>query len=129
VTNKPHSETPRPDLEQLIGEVLEPSETDDDNTDMTDDNTTTTDEQTDGQTDEQQNPAERVRVSETRDKVTLKTSVKRGTGTRDQDKITVKVKGHDPETAVANLSVALSELQHHGVTDEVRGFQAGEGEE
>jgi len=36
-------------------------------------------------------------VSESADKITLKPQVTRGEGTRDQDRIDVKVKGDDPE--------------------------------
>lgn len=123
--NKPHTDTPRPDLEQLIGDVMERSETDGksdtEHSSMTDDNNTTTDgEQTAEQTHEQQKAAERVRVSETRDKVTLKTSVKRGTGTRDQDKITVKCKAHDPVAAAQKLQAAIEELEELGVADTLR---------
>jgi hypothetical protein len=62
----------------------------------------------------------RVRVSETRDKVTLKTSVKRGSGTRDQDKITVKCKARDPVTAAQKLQAAIEELEELGVAEDLR---------
>jgi len=44
------------------------------------------------------------RISETADKIVLKTQVKRGQGTRDQDKLDVKVKGSDPAETAARLN-------------------------
>jgi len=44
-------------------------------------------------------PQKRHNVQESADKIVLKTAIKRGTGTRDEDKIKVKVKGNDPEEA------------------------------
>jgi len=62
-------------------------------------------------------------VNESADKITLKTNVKRGSGTRDQDKVTVKVKGDDPKAAAAKLSETLVELDEHGVTTTLRNTQ------
>jgi len=67
-------------------------------------------------------------VNESADKITLKTNVKRGSGTRDQDKLTVKVKDDDPEAAAAKLAATLTELEEHGVTATLRKTQA-EGDE
>ncbi len=62
-------------------------------------------------------------INESADKITLKTNVKRGSATRDQDKLTVKVKGDDPAIAAANLAETLIQLQKHGVTDTLRNTQ------
>ena len=67
-------------------------------------------------------------VNESADKITLKTNVKRGSGTRDQDKVTVKVKGSDPEDTAAKLAETLAELEEHGVTTTLRNTQP-EGDE
>jgi len=71
-------------------------------------------------------------INESADKITLKTNVKRGSGTRDQDKVTVKVKGDDPEgtaaTTAATLAETLAELDEHGVTTTLRNTQP-EGDE
>ena len=68
-------------------------------------------------------------VSESADKITLTTNVKRGSGTRDEDKIRVKVKGSDPETTVAKLDNTLSNLERFNVVDQLRETQAGESDE
>jgi hypothetical protein len=65
-------------------------------------------------------------VNESADKITLKTNVKRGSGTRDQDKLTVKVKDDDPEAAAAKLAATLTALEDHGVTATLRNTQPEE---
>jgi hypothetical protein len=57
-------------------------------------------------------------ISESKDKIVLKTDIKRGTGTRDQDKIKVKVKGNDPETTVDKLDAVLNNMDN--VTSQAR---------
>ena len=47
-------------------------------------------------------------VNESADKINLKTKVKRGTGTRDQDEVVVKVKADDPNDAAAKLANTLA---------------------
>ena len=73
---------------------------------MTDNNTTTT-----------------HRVSESADKITLKAEVKRGGGTRDQDKVKLKVKGNDPSETAARLAETLAALEEHGVAETLRATQ------
>jgi len=63
------------------------------------------------------------RISETADKIVLKTQVKRGQGTRDQDKLDVKVKGSDPAETAARLNDVLVELENHDVAGELRSTQ------
>jgi len=82
---------------------------------MADDNTTTTDAQT------------RHNISESADKLTLTTKVKRGSGTRDEDRIKVKVKGDDADEVVAKLNATVANLQD--TADELRGLRAGESDE
>jgi len=57
-------------------------------------------------------------ISESKDKIVLKTDIKRGTGTRDQDKIKVKVKGNDPEATVDKLDAVLNNMD--AVTSQTR---------
>jgi len=67
-------------------------------------------------------------ISESADKITLKTKVKRGTGTRDEDKLDVKVKGDDPDDNAEKLAATLDALEEHGVADRLRETQP-EGDE
>lgn len=67
-------------------------------------------------------------ISESADKITLKTNVKRGSGTRDQDKLTVKIKGDDPDETAGRMADTLAALQEQGVAQFVRGIQPGEEE-
>ena len=62
-------------------------------------------------------------VSESADKIVLKADVKRGTGTRDQDKINVKVKGNDPGATAAKLAQTLECLEAEGVAATLRETQ------
>jgi len=65
-------------------------------------------------------------VSESADKIRLKTKLKRGSGTRDQDEIEVKVKGNDPDEAVRKLNATIANLQETSET--LREMQPGEDE-
>jgi len=83
---------------------------------MTDDtNDTTTDAQT------------RHNISESADKLTLTTKVKRGEGTRDEDRIKVKVKGDDPDEVVEKLEQTVRNLQE--TADDLRNLRASGGDE
>ena len=62
-------------------------------------------------------------VSESADKIVLKTNVKRGSGTRDQDKIDVKIKGSDPEDTAAKLAATLDALEAEGIASTLRETQ------
>jgi len=62
----------------------------------------------------------RLNVSESADKITLKTKVVRGEGTRDQDKLDVKVKGNDPEETAARLADTLDQLARKDVAHTLR---------
>lgn len=80
------------------------------------------------QTDEQymtdDNWEHRHNVSESADKVRLKTQLKRGSGTRDEDKIEVQVKGDDPEECVRKLNKTIEELAE--TVETVRGVRGSE---
>jgi len=65
------------------------------------------------------------RVNESADKVTLKTKVKRGEGTRDEDRINVKVKGDDPEETAMKLKDTLDALDMCGISETLRETQPG----
>jgi len=65
-------------------------------------------------------------VSESADKIVLKTQVKRGDGTRDQDKIDVKVKGNDPYETARELKHVLNGLDKEGIANTLRETQPGE---
>ena len=62
-------------------------------------------------------------INESADKIVLKTSVKRGTGTRDQDKLDVKVKGNDPTHTVDKLNAVLDRLEDTGTAGALRATQ------
>ena len=66
-----------------------------------------------------------LNISESADKIRLETQVKRGEGTRDEDRLKVKVKGSDPEDTAARLAETLAELDQQGVADTLRDTQAG----
>jgi len=62
-------------------------------------------------------------VNESADKIVLKTKVKRGTGTRDEDRIEVKVKGDDPEQAAKKLHETVVAIGTQGTVNALRGTQ------
>jgi len=66
-------------------------------------------------------------ISESADKLTLTTKVKRGDGTRDEDRIKVKVKGDDPDEVVRKLEQTVANLQT--TTDDLRDLRAGDDDE
>lgn len=63
----------------------------------------------------------RHNISESADKINVETKVKRGSGTRDQDTIKVKVKGDDPDDVVERLNATIENLRE--TADEVRSIQ------
>ena len=67
-----------------------------------------------------------LNVSESADKIRLETQVKRGDGTRDEDRIKVKVKGDAPEEVAAQLRATLDALDDEGITDHLRETQPGD---
>jgi len=67
-------------------------------------------------------------INESADKIVLKAEAKRGSGTRDQDKVKIKCKGNDPDETAAQLAATLDALEEHGVTDSLRQTRAGGGE-
>lgn len=64
-------------------------------------------------------------VNESADKVVLTTKVKRGTGTRDQDEVRVKVKADDPAEAVEKLNKVLQKMHGLSTFEQVRSSRAG----
>lgn len=62
-------------------------------------------------------------VNESADKIVLKTKVKRGTGTRDEDRIEVKVKGDNPEKAAEKLHQTVVAIGKQGTVNALRGTQ------
>lgn len=60
-------------------------------------------------------------VNESADKIRVETKVKRGSGTRDQDEIKVKVKGDDAEEVVEKLNNTVDLLQE--TSDTLRAMQ------
>jgi len=67
-------------------------------------------------------------INESADKIVLKTKVVRGEGTRDQDKIDVKVKANDPDTAAKKLEATLAAMERLGVVEALRNTQPGDSE-
>lgn len=77
--------------------------------------------------DDATDPRTEHRISESADKLTLTTKVKRGDGTRDEDRIKIKVKGDDPDEVVAKLEQTVANLQE--TTDDLRDLRAGDDDE
>ncbi len=69
------------------------------------------------------------RISESADKLTLTTKVKRGSATRDEDRIKVKVKGDDPDEVVAKLEQTVDLLNLQETADDLRDLRAGGSDE
>lgn len=63
-------------------------------------------------------------ISESADKITLKTDLKRGTGTRDEDKFKAKVKGDDPEAVADRMAALVDALDDTGLVETVRATTA-----
>jgi LPS O-antigen subunit length determinant protein (WzzB/FepE family) len=62
-------------------------------------------------------------INESHDKIRLKTQLKRGSDTRDQDTHDVKARGETPEEAAKNLSETIAELEERNVFERVRNIQ------
>jgi len=62
-------------------------------------------------------------VNESADKVTLTTKIKRGSGTRDQDSIKVKVKAENPVQAAQKLDATVNAILENGTAETLRGTQ------
>ena len=67
-------------------------------------------------------------LNESADKIRLETQVKRGEGTRDEDRMKVKVRGDDPDATAARLRETLDALAAEGVATSLRNTRA-EGDE
>lgn len=67
---------------------------------------------------------ERHTVNESADKIVLKTKIKRGTGTRDQDEINVKVKGDNPEKTAQKLHDTILAIKGENTVNELRKTRA-----
>jgi len=61
------------------------------------------------------------RINESGNTIKTTTKFKRGSGTRDQDEIKIKVEGNDPEEVVDKLNATIVELQETAST--VRNIQ------
>jgi hypothetical protein len=68
-------------------------------------------------------------ISETRDTIRLHTTVKRGTGTRDQDSYKLKVRAETPQDAAADMAAVVSELEARDVFARIRNLQPEDGNE
>lgn len=62
-------------------------------------------------------------INESADKIVLMTKIKRGSGTRDQDEVKVKVKGDDPERTARKLHYTVLSIQSEGTVEKLRGTQ------
>jgi len=58
----------------------------------------------------------------------LKTEIKRGNGTRDQDKIKIKVKGNDPDQAAQKLHDTVVAVGEKNTVNALRGTQPSDAE-
>jgi len=68
-------------------------------------------------------------VNESADKIVLKTKLKRGTGTRDEDRIEVKVKGNDPQETAQKLHNTVLAIQGEDTVNRLRETQARDADE
>ena len=68
---------------------------------------------------------QRHNINESHDKIRLETDVTRGTGTRDQEKHKLKVRGETPKEAAEKLDQVVTELKMRGVFAKTR--QIGNG--
>lgn len=69
------------------------------------------------------------RINESADKITLNTKIKRGTGTRDQDEIKVKVKGDDAQETANLLHETVVAVGVNDTVNALRGTQPSSAEE
>jgi hypothetical protein len=81
------------------------------------------------QTDDATDRRTEHRISESADKLTVKLNLKRGSGTRDQDKGTIKAKGDSPEAVADDLERTLDELEDRNLFNRVRDTQPGQTDE
>lgn len=69
-------------------------------------------------------------LNESADKIRLETQVKRGEGTRDEDRIKIKVRGDNPEEAAQKLHDTVTAVGDNGTVNALRGTQpTGDGDE
>lgn len=75
--------------------------------------------------DEQRAPLTDVRknINESAHPIRLKTKIKRGEDTRDQDEVEVKVRGDDPEETAQTLHDTVTAIREHGTVNALRGTQ------
>lgn len=62
-------------------------------------------------------------INESADKIRLKTKIKRGDGTRDQDEVEVKIKSDDPQEAATTLHETIVAIQENGTHETLRETQ------
>jgi len=60
------------------------------------------------------------RITESADKIVLKTKLKRGTGTRDEDKFNAKVKGDNPDEVAERMADLMDALDEHDLVQTAR---------
>lgn len=65
-------------------------------------------------------------VNESADKIVLNTKIKRGSGTRDQDEIKIKVKADDPQEAAEKLHETVLAVGDKNTVNALRGTQPSE---
>jgi len=68
-------------------------------------------------------------VQESADKIVLKTKIKRGNATRDEDRIEVKVKGNDPEQAAKKLHQTVVAIGNQNTVNALRGTQPSDSDD
>lgn len=68
-------------------------------------------------------------VSESADKIVLKTKIKRGNATRDEDRIEVKVKDNDPQKAAEKLHQTVVAIGDMGTVNALRGTQPSDADD
>lgn len=71
----------------------------------------------------------RHNLSESLDKFQLKTQLKRGTGTRDQDTFDARVKGDDAGEVAEGMRELIDEMEQHDLIEDIRATQPGDDDE
>jgi len=67
-------------------------------------------------------------INESADKIVLKTSIKRGSGTRDQDKYDLKIKGSDPQVVAQKMKELQISMESRELIKDTRNIQPDQNE-
>jgi CTP:molybdopterin cytidylyltransferase MocA len=68
-------------------------------------------------------------VNESADKIELRTTIKRGNATRDEDRYKLKVKGDNPAEVAEQMRELIDAMNAENLTENVRVMQPGDSNE